>query len=173
MRKIFSSQRVETAEGVAELLRGAGIEVRLSNGRSYRSKRSGQFSYLEQGNPQNYPTVWIVHANDQPRARAILREARLIDSTRHDHPDAQYSFAALTATDQRPRANWAWRIRLILLLVIAVVALFVVLRHRAARGPTAPPASSPPAVTPAPHDETEVRVRIDSTGGGSGQAPKN
>ena len=166
MRKIFSSQRVETAEGVAELLRNAGIEVRLSNGRSYQSKRSGQFSYLEQGNAQNHPTVWIVHANDQPRAREILREARLLDSTRRDLPDAQYSFAALTDTGQRPRANWAWRIRLALLIVIGVVAMFVVLRHRAAHAPvspvpTTPPPNTSPALSSPSQDQEEVRVRID------------
>ena len=47
MRKIFSSQRVENAEGVAQMLREAGIEARISNGRSYHSKRRGQFSYLD------------------------------------------------------------------------------------------------------------------------------
>ncbi|MFT4249534.1 MAG: hypothetical protein QM581_16100 [Pseudomonas sp.] len=167
MRRIFSSQRVETAEGVAELLRGAGIEVRLSNGRSYQSKRSGQFSYLEQGNAQNHPTVWIVHANDQPRAREILREARLLDSTRHDLPDAEYSFAALSPAGERPRANWAWRIRLALLAVIGLVAMFVVLHHRAAAPPAAPPQVTRPAAAPAQparQDQQELRVRIDPAG---------
>ncbi|GAE49670.1 pathogenicity-like protein [Xanthomonas arboricola pv. pruni str. MAFF 311562] len=92
MRKIFSSQRIETAEGVADLLRNAGIDVRMSNGRSYESKRSGQFSYLEQGNAQAYPTVWIVHADDQPRARDLLRDARLLDTTRRDLPNVEYTF---------------------------------------------------------------------------------
>ena len=162
MRKIFSSQRVETAEGVAELLRAAGIEVRLSNGRSYQSKRSGQFSYLEQGNVLNHPTVWIVHANDQPRARELLREARLLDSTRRDLPDAQYSFAALTDAGERPRANWAWRIRLALLLVIGVVAMFVVLHHRATRAPAAPAQpNTAPAPSSTPQQEEEVRIRVD------------
>lgn len=162
MRKIFSSQRVETAEGVARLLGEAGIEVRLSNGRSYHSKRSGQFSYLEQGNAQAHPTVWIVHANDQPRARALLREARLLDTTRHDLPDAGYGFAGLADAGERPRANWAWRIRIALLLVIGAIALFIMLRHRAAQAPAMPPApaaSAPPGQPPA--DGQEVRIRVE------------
>lgn len=165
MRKIFSSQRVETAEGVATLLREAGIDVRLSNGRSYQSKRSGQFSYLEQGNAQTHPTVWVVHANDQPRAREILREARLLDTTRRDLPNAEYSFADLPGGGERPRPNWAWRIRIALLLVIGAVAVFIVLRHRAATTqfpPPAPPAAAPVQQAPrAQPDAGEVRVRVE------------
>ena len=66
MRQIFSSQRVETVEGVAELLRGHGIEVKVTNGRSYKTRRRGQFSYTDLGNANAYPAVWIVRADDQP-----------------------------------------------------------------------------------------------------------
>ncbi|PPU06005.1 pathogenicity-like protein [Xanthomonas arboricola] len=165
MRKIFSSQRIETAEGVADLLRNAGIDVRMSNGRSYESKRSGQFSYLEQGNAQAYPTVWIVHADDQPRARDLLRDARLLDTTRRDLPNVEYTFRDGENGSSTNARSWAWRIRLVLLLVIGAVAMFVVLRHRNAPDPAtpvAPPTAQPaPATTepPAAGDE-EVRVRI-------------
>ncbi len=73
MRQIFSSQRVETVEGVAELLRGHGIEVKVTNGRSYKTRRRGQFSYTDLGNASAYPAVWIVRADDQPRARNPAR----------------------------------------------------------------------------------------------------
>lgn len=167
MRKIFSSQRVETAEGVAKLLREAGIEVRISNGRSYHSKRSGQFSYLEQGNAQTHPTVWIVHANDQPRARELLREARLLDTTRRDLPNARYTFADSADTAARPARNWGWRIRIALLLVIGAIALFIVLHRRAAPppAPTPTPQAAPAGpAAPAPAEPTDQedpsRVRI-------------
>ncbi|NJC29543.1 hypothetical protein GGR79_001010 [Xanthomonas arboricola] len=165
MRKIFSSQRIETAEGVADLLRNAGIDVRMSNGRSYESKRSGQFSYLEQGNAQAYPTVWIVHADDQPRARDLLRDARLLDTTRRDLPNVEYTFRDGENGSSTNARSWAWRIRLVLLLVIGAVAMFAVLRHRnapdAAR-PVAPPAAQPAPATTAPPaaEDDEVRVRI-------------
>lgn len=107
MRKIFSSQRIETAEGVANLLRNAGIEIRISNGRSYQSKRSGQFSYLEQGNAQAHPTVWIVHANDQPRARELLRDARLLDTTRRDMPNVEYTFREGETGSSTSARSWA------------------------------------------------------------------
>lgn len=162
MRQIFSSQRVETAEGVAKLLRDAGIEVRISNGRSYKSKRSGQFSYTEQASTQNLPTVWVVRADEQTRAREILREARLLDTTRRDLPNAQYSFSATTAgTDSASGPRWAWRIRIALLLVIAVIAVFVVMRHRPS--PTTTPPVQPAATTTdqpsAAPDEVRVRIQ--------------
>ena len=69
MRQVFSSQRIETVEGVAKLLTDAGIAVHISNGRSYQSKRSGQFSYTEPVKAQLQPAVWVRHAEDQPRAR--------------------------------------------------------------------------------------------------------
>lgn len=167
MRQIFSSQRVETVEGVAKLLRDAGIDVRITNGRSYHSKRGSQFSYLDTSKATTHPTLWVVHADDQPRAREILRDARLLETTRRDHPTAEFAFRDQSG-EIAPRRNWAWRIRIGLLLVIAAVAMVVVMRHRAA--PTVAPAPAPapaaqPAVSPAPAptppaDEDEVRVRI-------------
>lgn len=167
MRQIFSSQRVETAEGVAKLLREHGIEVRLSNGRSYRSRRSGQFSYIEPMATHVQPTVWVVHADDQPRARALLRESGLIDSTRQDPAQtlpylSEFRSQAVPDTGKR----WAWRIRVVLLLAIGAVALVTVLRHRGnqaavpAPAPVAAPANAA-APQPAPSaDDDEVRVRV-------------
>lgn len=157
MRQVFSSQRVETVEGVARLLRDAGIDVRITNGRSYHSKRSGQFSYLDRGNEKSHPAVWVVHANDQPAARELLRAARLLDTTRKDHPIAEFAFRDTAPTTSGGR-SWAWRIRVGLMLVIAAVALFVVLRHRAAPVPPAPPPPVAPTA-PVPADD-EIRVRI-------------
>ena len=166
MRQIFSSQRVETVEGVAQLLREAGIEVRITNGRSYHSKRGSQFSYLDTSKATTHPTLWVVHANDQPRAREILREARLLDTTRRDHPTAEYAFRP-EAPEAAPARNWGWRIRIGLLLVIGAVAMFITMRHRAPTAPPAAPATpavqqqpQQPAPAPAPEDE-EIRVRIE------------
>ena len=47
MRQVFTSQRLETVEGVARLLEDAGIAVYISQPRSYHSRRSGQFSYSD------------------------------------------------------------------------------------------------------------------------------
>ncbi|KOE98866.1 pathogenicity-like protein [Stenotrophomonas geniculata] len=175
MRQIFSSQRVETVEGVADLLREHGIDVKVTNGRSYKTRRRGQFSYTDLGNANAYPAVWIVRADDQPRAREILREARLLDTTRRDHPTAEFAFRD-TAETSGSGSGWAWRIRIALLVVIAGVALVIGLRHRGAPAPAAPAPAAPAPAAPAPApqaqpqqaqpapqaapEEEEIRVRI-------------
>lgn len=85
MRQVFSSPRLENAEQVAKLLEGSGIATRITNGRSYKGYLRGHFSYSEYR--PDVPTVWVMRSDDQPRARQILREADLLDST-HNEPDS-------------------------------------------------------------------------------------
>jgi len=82
MRQVFTSPRLENVEAVAELLRAQGIEVRITEGRSYRGNRRSAFSYREREHAAPQPAVWIVRAEDQPRGRQLLREAGLLDSSR-------------------------------------------------------------------------------------------
>ncbi len=149
MRQVFTSQRVETVEGVAKLLIDAGIQVHISNGRSYRSKRGGQFSFLDPAKPSQQPALWVKLPEDQPRARDILRQAGLLESTRA----GQYTPLAFTdPPEERPRRSWAWRIRVALLAVIAGAALFTLMRHREAQQPP-------------PQEEEEIRIRITPASG--------
>lgn len=166
MRQVFSSQRIETVEGVAKLLTEAGIPVHISNGRSYHSKRGGQFSYTEPVKAQLQPSVWVRHADDQPRARELLREAGLLESTRPGYaPTLTFTSPQEEAATQRP---WAWRIRLILLALIALAAVVMWMRR-----PVPPPAAVPqpqleqaPPTDAAPADEEEDRIRIQPASGG-------
>ncbi len=80
MRQVFSSPRLENVEGVVQLLKDAGIEVRVTHGRAFEGKRRRRFSYRDNDAPQ--PTVWVVNSADQVRARVILRDAGLLDTTR-------------------------------------------------------------------------------------------
>lgn len=77
MRQVFTSQRIENVEGVARLLEDAGIDVRISNPRSYRGAIRGNFSYREQAKRGAQPEVWVLRSDDYPRARQLLREAGL------------------------------------------------------------------------------------------------
>lgn len=162
MRQVYTSLRVETVEGVAKLLRDAGIEVHIANGRSYHSKRGGQFSYAEPMQPKQQPSVWVRHAEDQPRAREILRQAGLIASSRQGQQPALLFATPATATVAgRPLA---WKIRVALLVAVAVAAMVTVVRHRSMPPPppAAPPASAP-ATQPAPppvEEEEDIRIRI-------------
>ncbi|MEO6517889.1 MAG: pathogenicity-like protein [Pseudoxanthomonas sp.] len=171
MRQVYTSLRVETVEGVARLLEEAGIEVYLANGRSYHSKRGGQFSYAEPMKPKQQPSVWVKRAEDQPRARELLRSAGLLHSTRPGQGDPLV-FAGATAAEDRPQRTLAWRIRAALLIAVAIAVLVTAMRHRNAQeAALPPPAPAQPAVGPAlpeptgkmPGTEEEddtVRVRI-------------
>ena len=163
MRQVFTSLRIETVEGVAKLLEEAGIEIYLANGRSYHSKRGGQFSYAEPMKLKQQPSVWVKRAEDQPRAREILRQAGLLATTRPS-PDAPLVFAGAEAVDEPKKRPLAWRIRIALLIAIAVAALVTVLRPHKVQPPAIPapaPAQQPvvdPA--PAPAEDDTIRVRI-------------
>jgi len=88
MRKIFSSQRLENVEAVARLLEAEGIEVRIENGRALHRAIRGNFSYRDDPKSRTpQPEVWVVRSDDQPRARALMREAGLLqDTTRSEGP---------------------------------------------------------------------------------------
>lgn len=160
MRQIFTSQRLETVEGVARLLEDAGIPVHISQPRSYHSRRTGQFSYADPTAANKQPAVWVRIPEDQPRARDVLRRAGLLASTR--------SYADMPPPLEVPQSRfavqagsrWGWRLRIALLAVIAGVAMFIWLR----RPDPAPAPAAPPAAEPAPQteagEEEEVRIRI-------------
>jgi hypothetical protein len=161
MRQVFTSLRIETVEGVAALLKDAGIEVYLANGRSYHSKRSSQFSYAEPMKLKQQASVWVTRAEDQPRAREILRQAGLLASTRPGQGDP-LAFAGTELPEEPKKRSLAWRIRVGLLVAIAIAALVTVTRHRAP--PQAPPAQAPApasaAEQPPAQEEEAIRVRI-------------
>lgn len=150
MRQVFRSQRLENVEAVAELLRAEGIEVRISDGRSYRGNRRSQFSYRERADgdrPQ--PAVWVVRAEDQPRARQLLRAAGLLESTREGEGRDSYlpPSARAEADPARPRRGLAFRVRLVLLGLIALVIALLVYETR--RAPAPARAAAAPAAAPA------------------------
>lgn len=82
MRQVFTSPRLENVERVAELLKEHGVDARITNGRSYRGNRRGNFSYRDTANEGPQPAVWVVKSEDQPRARELLRAIGLLDSGR-------------------------------------------------------------------------------------------
>lgn len=150
MRKVFSSQRLENVEAVAELLRKEGIAVRISNGRSYRSSRRATFSYDSRRTPDEVPSVWIVHSEDQPRGRQLLRELGLLESTRD--PGSSYLPSGRHGDAAGGKTGFfsAKRIRLGLLAMTVIgigLVGFVMRKHGAA---DVAPEPAAPAAAPAP-----------------------
>lgn len=159
MRKVFSSQRLENVEAVAELLRAEGIAVKITDGRSYRGHRRGSFSYDSRRIPENMPSVWIVHSEDQPRGRQLLREMGLLESTRDPASSFLPSGRHGEASGKAGLFS-AKRVKLGLLVLIAGgIALIVMTTRRqvpdaaiaaapaAMETPPAPPPLVPEAIT--------------------------
>ncbi len=159
MRQVFSSPRIENVEGVARLLEEAGIEVRITGGRSYRGAIRGNFSYRdgERARLGPQPSVWVVQSADQPRARAMLREAGLLASTRMPQdsylPPTRHARDARAAGDPGQRALRI-KLGLLVLVVLAVALGFLGLRK--------PPGAAPVPRAAAPATTTVVPVVADA-----------
>jgi hypothetical protein len=136
------------------MLRADGIEVRITNDRSYRGQRRSHFSYrVDEEAPAPKPAVWIINADEQPRARQLLREAGLLDSSR----DGASSYLPLSALDdpassaQEKKAKRKVRIRLGLLVVILVAIGFTIFGTRTP-SPAVPAVATPKPAPPRPAD---------------------
>jgi len=143
VRQVFSSARLENVERVAELLREAGIEVRITDGRSYKGARRTTMSYRDTGEATR-PAVWIVKSEDATRAREILRDAGLLDSTRPGA--AKLTFRSQFGDDatRTPAQKRATRIKAALLIGIVIVIVFEFMHM--ARQPAVVPAAPNPAI---------------------------
>lgn len=124
MRQVFSSARLENVERVADMLREAGIEVRITDGRSYKGGRRGVQSYSEKGRDSARPAVWVVKSDDRIRARDILRAAGLIESTTRPGDGPRLSFRSDfdDAPGRTPAQRRMTRIKFALIGGIVIVA---------------------------------------------------
>lgn len=124
MRQVFSSPRLSNVEAVAELLEGAGIAIKITNGRSYRGNFDRGISYRG-GGEDGHAAVWVTRSEDQPRARQMLREAGLLDSTRPDQQRDSFLPDHLRMGGAKPVTSGRWlspgRLKVLLLIAIALV----------------------------------------------------
>lgn len=119
MRQIYTSPRTENVERVVALLHDAGIETSVTNLRPWAGRDYKRASYASPPERDSWPQVWIVRAEDQPKARALLRDAGIEPATRFAD-----DLALARAAPEAPAAHGrslAWRIRLVLLAAIAVL----------------------------------------------------
>src|SRR6478672_7694316 len=162
MRQVFTSPRLENVEAVAALLRDAGIEIKITDGRSYRGTRRSSFSFRKTEDTGPEPAVWIVRADDQPRGRQLLREAGLIESARGDSSYLPLSVLQRDADTASRGSRRRMGIKLgLLVAIVAVIGLMAFTTHKpdatkaAATAPSAPaPKRNPaPAIIPQAADD--------------------
>jgi len=156
MRQVFSSPRLENVERVAQLLQDEGIAVKVTQRRAYKGGLRGNFSYRDEARTEPMPAVWVVRSEDQPRARAMLRELGLLDSTR---TDTGYRLPAFRSEEPAgaddPGRKRAFRLKLGLLAVIGIVVVLGFVTHLGA--PTTPAATPAPVAAPAlPAGDTAI-----------------
>ncbi len=119
MRQIYTSPRVENVARVVALLGEAGIATSVTNRRSWGGHDFKRHSYSARQDSAEWPQVWVVNAEDQPRARALLREAGVEPATRHAEELARSRQAATPGQ----RRSFAIYLRLALLGVIAILVV--------------------------------------------------
>jgi hypothetical protein len=120
MRQVFSSPRVENVDRVEAMLNEAGIETHVSNRDKLRRDRMRSFSYSAPPDSSTWPGIWIIKAEDLPRAREMLREAGLMGSTRPDVA-TQYQLRPRTDFEAARSTN---HLRRVLLVMVAISAIF-------------------------------------------------
>lgn len=147
MRQVFTSPRLENVEGIAKFLEEHGIEVRITQGRSYKGGWSGRRSYRDTDGPQ--PAVWVVRSEDQPKARQLLREAGLLGSSRASS-DSYLAPSVHEAAEPRAaspqRRAFRYKIGLLVAIGMAVVLAYSVMR----KPRTPPPRPAPPLAATTP-----------------------
>ena len=132
MRQVFTSGRLENVEGVAQLLRDAGIEIKVVGERGYRQVSRREFSYVgKQRDVSEQPSVMVINSDDYKRARELLHEAGLLESTAPASylPETLQVKEAPTSTPQQR----IFRIKLVLLAVLGGLVLLSLLRVFVAR----------------------------------------
>ena len=123
MRQIYTSPRVENVDRVVAMLAEAGIETSVTNRRNWSGSSYQRASYSAKQNPESWPQVWIVKAEDQPRARQLMREAGIEPAVRH----AQELALSRRGAGTKPAGYNRWAVYIRLCLIAAIV-LIVLLR---------------------------------------------
>jgi hypothetical protein len=121
MRQIYTSPRVENVERVVALLGEAGIATSVTNRRAWAGHDFRRPSYSARQDSAEWPQVWVVNAEDQPRARALLREAGVEPATRHAEELARSRQAAAMPDRRRSLAIYV-RVALLAIIVALVLA---------------------------------------------------
>lgn len=120
MRQIYTSPRVDNVDRVVAMLNEAGIATSVTNRRAYAGHDYRRPSYAKPPDRDSWPQVWVVNANDQARARALLRDAGVEPPTRFADELAE---SRGNASPEARRSALVWRVRVLLLAIIITLVV--------------------------------------------------
>ncbi len=145
MHIIYRSPRVQNAEQIAALLEAQGIATRVIHGPRHRRNTWRSVDYNRGADDQQgWPGVMIINNGDLPQARALLRDAGLLEPSAAGHWTGSDTNADSTTDTERsprsyvrlpesapaaPRRNWPRLIRITLIALLLIVASVQLLRH--------------------------------------------
>jgi hypothetical protein len=125
MRQIYTSPRPESIDAVVALMAEHGIAATVENRSNYNRPSYQRFSYSARNDDRSrWAQVWITHADDYPKARALLREIGIEPVVRHGEELA----AARNPSPLDRRNRTVTRVRRIVLLVVLGVVAVAMLR---------------------------------------------
>jgi hypothetical protein len=123
MRQIYTSPRNANIERVVQLMAEHGVQTTVNNRRAYQGSDWKRFSYSARGDRDAWPQVWVVHSEDQTKARQVLRDAGLEPATRF----ADELAAARSVGDTSKHKRASVRVKLIVFALIAGVIALIAL----------------------------------------------
>lgn len=127
MRMMFTSARTENVERVKAFFDEAGIETKITGGRSYKTYSRRDFSYnaRQKASNEQQPQLWVIRADDYRQAREILLEHGLLEIQRAH----SYLPETLRKTEKKlSPANKSLKIKLLLLAVIGGMSGLLILQ---------------------------------------------
>lgn len=125
MRQIYTSLRQENIDRVIALMTEHGIETTVTNRSSYKGGDWKRFSYSNRPDASTWPQVWVVNANDQTRARELLRDAGIEPPVRYAE---ELAASREPLTGQARHRAVAGRMRMVTLALVGIAALLLSLR---------------------------------------------
>lgn len=129
MRQIYTSPRQQNVQRVVALLAEQGIATTVTNKRAYMRPSYSRFSYSTEQGSDEWPVVWITHAEDQTRARQILREIGIEPATRYVDVLAADRNPSLPDPQRHRRA--AARVRMAVMGAVGAAFLLLILKMMA------------------------------------------
>lgn len=126
MRQIYTSPRHQNVERVVALMAENGIATTVTNKRAYARPSYSRFSYSQANDSEEWPKVWITRAEDQTRARQLLREIGIEPATRYVDALAAERSPAVPDPGRHRRA--ATRARTVVMAGVGAAFLLLVLK---------------------------------------------